>query len=364
MIDQLQALQSAGRANPIYLEGSLLPISTEAAQDLKLKDGQVVQANLHARGDQPFLMLKGKKLDLPPGVAPFREGAVWLQVRATSQGWGLLPTAAPTDSASDATLALVSRLNQLLFRPPGQADLVQLLQSNALPQLAQSLQRPDLAELLRDMRLSMSKLTPGALAKAVAAAMGAEVWLARGLPVPPQDPRQLLKKLLMALEEHDGALEDVGNLDSAGALSQIKAGLENLESNQVQAAQAQAQREMLMSLVLPFVDAEPVELVFRRPPKNGDNNTPITVNIHTRSQYLGPVWLRTQLFNQLQVDLTMWAVRPEVVDLARQNAPALTTLLVDAGLQMKSFQIVQGARPEQANDWVPSGRGMVVDFSA
>jgi hypothetical protein len=35
-----------------------------------------------------------------------------------------------------------------------------------------------------------------------------------------------------------------------------------------------------------------------------------------------------------------------------------------AGLNMRSFNVVHGARPAEASDWVPSGRGLVVDVSA
>jgi hypothetical protein len=31
---------------------------------------------------------------------------------------------------------------------------------------------------------------------------------------------------------------------------------------------------------------------------------------------------------------------------------------------MKSFQVIHGARPQGTADWVPSGRGMVIDIRA
>ena len=46
---------------------------------------------------------------------------------------------------------------------------------------------------------------------------------------------------------------------------------------------------------LPFVDAEPVELVFRREPRNSDQLPLLTVNVHSRSALYGPVWLKTRL---------------------------------------------------------------------
>ena len=35
-----------------------------------------------------------------------------------------------------------------------------------------------------------------------------------------------------------------------------------------------------------------------------------------------------------------------------------------AGLNMRAFSVVHGARPSEVSDWTPSGRGLVVDVSA
>ncbi len=363
MIEGPLALQQLpGRANPIFLEGRLLPLRIEVAQALNLRDGQVVQANLHTRGDQPLLVLRGHAVPLPPGAPALREGSVWLQVRATPEGWFLLPTAAPA-TASDPTQALVSRLNQLLFRPPGQADTTQLLQAGTLPKLLSVLNRPELMPLWQGWQQEMARMQPSSLARAVAGALGAEVWLARGQAPVGNDPRQLLRRLLQALRERTDEDETaLPELDDA--LGAIRASLDQLESHQVQAAQAQAQQELLLNVVIPFSDADPVELEFRRPARQGQERAPLTVNLHTRSQDLGEIWLRTQLTGERQLDLTMWALREDVVGMARDQAPRLTGLLAEAGLDMHSLQIVHGARPAAAQDWVPSGRGMVVDLAA
>lgn len=368
MIEGAQALQQLpGRANPIFLEGKLLPLRAETAQALQLRDGQVVQANLSARGDQPLLILRGTPLPLPPGTPRLREGPVWLQVRSTAEGWFLQPTPAPGAASADRTQALVSRLNQLLFRPPGQTDTTQLLQSGTVPRVLAQLGLPELQPLWQGWQQEMARLQPAALARAVAGAMGAEVWLARGQSAQASaDPRQLLRRLMQALRERadPGDDEDSLSVDLDEVLGQVRASLDQLESHQVQSAQAQAQQELLLNLVIPFADADPVELEFRRPARQGQERMPLTVNIHTRSQDLGEVWLRTQLSGERQLDLTMWALREDVVVMARDQAPRLSGLLGEAGLEMHALQIVHGARPAPAQDWVPSGRGMVLDLSA
>ena len=268
----------------------------------------------------------------------------------------------PSVSASPLS-AVVSRLAQLLFRPPGQGELAQLFKPGTLDALTQQLNRPDLTSQWRGMQLSLAQITPQAIAQAVASSMGAEVWLARGMPPPADDPKQLLRRLIQAMKnaDSDGSLDD---MDIDMPMSRLVSGLDALESQRIQAVQAQAQHEVLLHLMLPFVDAEPAELVFRRPPRQPGQDMPWTVNVHASSQDLGPVWLRTQLFQKEQVEMTMWAVQQDVVDRAKAQAPELGVLLSEAGLEMRSFQIFQGQRPAQANDWVPSGRGMVVDVIA
>ena len=227
--------------------------------------------------------------------------------------------------------------------------------------MSQQLSRPDLALQFRALQLSLAHITPQAIAQAVAANLGAEVWLARGQTPPGDDPKQLLRRLIQALKNPDA---DSKGLDTEMSLSDLISGLDTLESHRLQAVQAQAQNEVLLHLMLPFVDSEPAELVFRRPPRQPGQEVPWTVKVHAGSEALGPVWLRTQLFNKEQVEMTMWAVRPEVVSEAKAHSTDLGALLSDAGLNLRSFQIFQGQRPSQAQDWVPSGRGMVVDVVA
>jgi len=70
------------------------------------------------------------------------------------------------------------------------------------------------------------------------------------------------------------------------------------------------------------------------------------------------------LANSEHVDMTMWSEDPHVVSQARARSSLLGQELSSAGLTMKSFQVIQGARPNEAAVWTPSGRGLVVDVSA
>ncbi len=366
MISGPQASHLAGHANPIFLEGKLLPLAVPAARELGLKDGEIVQATVQARGGGDLaLLLRGRLLELPK-PSPWPEGHT-LNMRVISSPSGpwnlqLLPinsasTALATLPSAPAAASLISTVANLLFRPVGQPELAKLFQPGNLEALLQTVPRPDLQAQWRGMQLSMAQLTPEILRQAVVAGMGAEVWLARGMAPPADDPKQLLRRLIAAMAR--------GETDEDGSqINGLQRAVDDLEASQVQAVQAQNQREMLMRMVLPFYDAQPVELIFRRAPRQGGKAPPLTVNVHSRSQSLGEIWLKTQLHGGERVELNMWALEVDVVRQARSRSAELGQQLVDAGLTMQSFQIVHGRRPAEPAEWRPTGRGMVVDVSA
>ena len=366
MIAPADLAQLPGRSNPIFLEGKLLPLTLAQARELDLRNGQVVQATVQSRGsDDLALLMRGKLIDVPASALTngWRIGqSLTLQVQAGATGLFLQPQ--PDLDATQPQAQSFSRVGNLLFRPPGLEQLGQLFKPGVLDALLQVSGRADLQAQWRGMQLSMAQYDPQQLAqainRAVISAMGSELRLLKGLPVLTDDPKQLLRKLMAALsgkeDEEDGSAEALGKLGQA---------VDDLESSQVQAVQAQAQKEVLISLMLPFADADPIEVQFRRAPrKEGEERPPLTVNVHSRSQEIGEVWLKTQLHGLDRVDLTMWALREGVVAQARARSGELGAQLSEAGLAMQSFQVIHGARPQGTADWVPSGRGLVIDIRA
>lgn len=375
MINGAEALVSPGRVHPIYLEGKLFPLQASTAAELNLKDGQVVQGLVKLHDDQPALFLKGKLIQGPlPSLLPIGD-SFWLKVESKTQGpWLLTQVPAPSEllanpaisgnlpisSTLNSTVApWISRIASLLYRPPGTTELLQLYRPGTLDVLLQSVPRPDLQTQWRGLQLSMAQLTPAAIRQAIANAIGAEVWLAKGLIPPIDDPKQLLRKLIHSLEQFETS--DVSKEESIGKL---RAAIDDLEACQVQAVQAQAQREVLFSMTIPFRDANPVALTIRRGPRKEGEPPMLTVNVHSKTQDLGPIWLKTQLMKSQEVDLTMWATDLKVVQLAKKRADLLGQDLQIAGLTMKSFNVVHGPRPETPPEWTPSGRGLVVDIAA
>ena len=182
-----------------------------------------------------------------------------------------------------------------------------------------------------------------------------------------QDPKQMLRRLIDAVGTNNlNAIRssDGDDAESIGIVSRLQRAVDDLEASQVQAVQAQAQQEVLFNMTLPFADANPVELTIRRGSKQDDESPLLVINVHSKSEELGPVWLKTQLANAEQVDLTMWSEDANVVAQARARSGLLGQELANSGLTMKSFQVIQGARPIESAVWTPSGRGLVVDVSA
>ena len=347
LISGAEALVAPGRIHPIFLEGKLLPLQGSPAAELGLKDGQVIQATVSSQNGQPMLVLQGRNLPLP-GLQPSQVGeSIWLR----AQGGTLVPVNAQP---------LVSRIASLLYRPSVNTELSQLFQPGTLDELLSKVQRPDLQAQWRGMQLSMAQLTPAALRQAMMGAMGAEIWLARGMQPPVQDTKQLLRKLIAEINVSSNVDEGV----DGGVIEKLTQAVDDIEASQVQAVQAQAQQEVLFSMTLPFADSNPVELTVRRGPRQDGEQPVLTVNVHSKTEELGPVWLKTQLMNAQQIELTMWAENEAVVTQARARSYLLGDELRAAGLNMRAFSVVHGARPSEVSDWTPSGRGLVVDVSA
>ena len=383
MITGAEALIAPSRINPIYLDGKLLTFQASIAQDLGLKDDQIVQALVRLHGDQPKLLLQGRMIDAPASSLAAPGESMWLRVQNKAEGqWRFQPVPPPAGTQATSTALtlnaptlmmapslapVVSRIANLLYRPTGALELSQLYKPGTLDALLGTIARPDLLTQWRGLQLSMSQLTPSALKQAMMGAMGSEVWLSRGMPTAVQDPKQMLRRLIDAIGTNNlnaTQFNDGDDTESSGVIARLQRAVDDLEASQVKAVQAQAQQEILFNMTLPFADANPVELTIRRGPKQEGESPLLIINVHSKSEELGPVWLKTQLANSEQVELTMWSEDPNVVSQARSRSSLLGQELGNAGLTMKSFQVVQGARPNETSVWAPSGRGLVVDVSA
>jgi len=397
------------RINPVFPQGPASPTLVEAvtARALDLRDGQIVQATVQSRADEMVLMLRGRQVGIArvPGWEvgqrlSFRTQAnpdgsialVLINGKASAYSNPGQPTlidaqarpvpnpnaqneraqernpqslSVPATPPSNPVVAVqnlqasalsglawapvspsegkFSRLGSLMYRSPGMPEVRDLLKPGGLDALLSRVSKqPELQAQLQDqlqaMRLTMTKLSPEDISAALRAALGSETSLPRIRNPAPNDLKPLLHKLL-------SLMEDKTEEDTAG-MHQVKRALADLDAAQLSAMQAQHMGEMSMTVVLPFVDHSPVELAFERKRTNEDEESRYTVNMHSNSRDYGALWLQADLLGGDNVALSMWAVRPAVIDFARQGQAELRKTLGEAGLTLRSFSAHLGERPE------------------
>ena len=372
-------VSAASRIGPVQAENRTVWVQTPVAQQLGLRDGQIVQATAEVRDQRVRLWLKDFFFDLPNGWVLKDGDKPFLRVSHNPGGWGFLIQAYPNGQAPPATatpvnqlfglnpgLALSSeavqpepqsnRLGMLLMHPPGFATFSKLLSDVAQGSWGTQTEIGPWLQRLLQQRNSMAQINPSMLRKAVMGqARSVENILLQGQEAA-DDPKTLLKTLLSLLSE-EGANKEV--------LRQVEDAATEFEAAQAQSAQKMQQGELSLHVILPFVDADPVDLHFHRPPrKKGQEEPPLSVDIHSRSRVLGEVWLNTQISKGNDVDLVMWALRGDVAHLAKERSGELGLELGSAGLQLQSFQIFNAPRPLARVSESSGTRGSVIDLRA
>ena len=267
-----------------------------------------------------------------------------------------------------------TRLNTLIFEPSQLSAVFELLMPGALSSLVSQPQLQNWVQRWNANRLSMASLNPAALKNVVLAQsktiesqlLGtsdrgfvnnggayksgvnnpstealASLGQGGGTLGFDQDPKTMLKSLSSLLDQMQPTTE------TTKLSHQVKIATNELESSQVQTAQQLMRGDLAFHAVIPFWDADPVDLYFKKF-KNGHDDASehtLSVDIHSKSRVLGEVWLNTSISKSTQVDLVMWAVRPEVAELARTNSTELGYELGVSGLSLNSFQIFNAPKP-------------------
>ena len=401
MIQSLDPVGPGPRLEPIYLEGRGPIIDAEQARMLGLRNGQVVQAVID-NGGSAFSVLwpAGQRSGLPTALEAFPLPSNWRWAAGSTQdlvallmpgGHILLrpvkagaaaatpsaPTSAPAAASAAATgsgsLLTVTReaassyslgqafaaaqgassssgagasaeLARLMQQAPAWAGLLRLLNGLSQPEMAAEAAQPDgappaamasrLADMLGTALPRMGSLSAAALQQAVArSGLGTEAALLASSMGLDQDLKVALRRLLRNMPPGAPGVE--------GALARS---VDTLERSQIDTLGAQMQGQVLLSLVIPFGDAGPVALrIFRERKRREDEPPPFVVDVHSAHSALGPLWLRTQVSQDRRVALTMWALRPEVAEQAREQSRALRLNLTQSGLSLASLEIVAGA---------------------
>lgn len=365
----IDPVQLTGRVPVILLEGRLPVLETPMAQALGLRDGQVVRPNVEVRDGQMMLMLQGTAIAVPPQLQ-FGDRP-WWQVHLDARGRATLTplASAPAGegggqapSAASALGATASRLEQLALRPPTSpgAGLQALLQPGVLQAMLQSVPSTELgAQLARAIQAwpQAGQVTADTLRRLVRqVAGGPEAALARGEP-PVVDLKSLLRAWL-----------DAGSTTTDPVRALLRDAVDDLEARQLHTALSMADsRQMVLSMVLPFAYADPVEIRWsqdRQTDADG-RRAPWVVDLHTRSSVFGEVWLRTRISESTRVDLVMWAEQADLAARARAASSSLARWLGEAGLQMTGLQVIHGSKPAIDTQAPVAGvSGQLVDVRA
>ena len=357
-------------------------VETRTAQSLGLRDGQIVQGLVQVRDGRVRLWLRDFSFGIPNGWNLKDGDKPFLRADLQPGGWGLLiqpgdakpalkaldtgsthrgaTGTAPANPLTELTPAADERLATLLAMRPMLTRAMAWLQPGLLSLLGlQGQLDAGITQRFQAMNLSMAGLSPAALRKVVLAqGRSVEHRLGAGEEVE-DDPKSLIRQLLSSLSEREES-QAVDRLSD-----EMRAVLDELESSQLQAAQAQQRGELSLHVVLPFVDADPVVLHFYKPPREpGQEAPPLSVDIHSRSRVLGAVWLNTMVRSSRVIDLIMWAERGDIAELARTNASELRHELEMAGLDLRSFLIHDTPRPGFQTESTGPQRGSVVDALA
>jgi len=349
------------RVAPVHLDMRLAYVEAPVARQLGLHDGQIVQATVAVRQDQLKLVLNEHVFNLP--LFPYIKDGDIAQLRAQ-----LLPTGqwalqllhtgsfAGPDPHAGLQTATPSRLSTLLFQPGGFASWLSLLQPGLLESLVPA-GNTDLKNRIHAQRLSMANLQPQALRRWILGhSKSGEANLLDGVSL--EDDTKATLRLLMNDRERAG-------LDDGETQEVLHRALDEVEGAQAQAAKDWRNGDLNLAFVIPFKDADPLEMQLERQGnKSGQPKNPLVVNMHTKSRVLGEVWLKTSITDNAQVDLTMWALKPDIAEQARFNASELTYELENAGLVLTRFQVFNAARPSAQETRQPPSHGALVDTQA
>ena len=371
---------AGGKPLPIYLEGRLIPVQEAVGRELGLKFNEVVRGVVETRGETLLLKLQGKEVELPAQLR-FRPGEVlWLRYTEMGRGMVLVPTANQSAAGiagggggagglSQAQVSMGSptiaggwspSVASLFLRPADLSGFLTLLTGAGLfAGLAQRVQGQPAPGPLGQWfasRLTMARLTPEAVRQAMrSSGLFTESMIAHGGGPAVGDLKLALRQALAEIELD--ALEQ-------GLREKIESSLHELESSQADSLVAASQRDLVFNFVIPFKDADPVLISFFRPKRSEEQpNPPSVINIYTRSESLGEVWLKTIVFSGDVLELTMWAAQPDVASRARRAVAELEEEMASAGLVLRSMTVLSGRRPseEVPPDLKP---GAVLDLKA
>lgn len=328
-----------------------LYVSEKAAKHIGLKENQIVRGVIIHKDGLLKVVINNLELDLkqPKGLKVGDQ--LDFRVEAGIDGRllkpiTLLPFQAGAHSIPEGGMA--SRLLSLLYRPKQSLSQVQLFKSEnlkaMLDQSKSGLGTPIPAEFIA----KMSHISPETIRSALLnSGLFNEYLLATKQPA-----RQDLKQILRALSSDK-------NIAATTKLA-IDSATDEIESRQLNGLQAQHNQEASYHFLLPFVDANPVEVHFERRAHAVDGaKADWVINLHTESEVIGALWLKTTVRPDSKIEMTAWAERSNVAEQVRRGESELKNNLSHFNLQLTKLNVLNMTRPVISPEF--SGPGQVLD---
>jgi hypothetical protein len=349
-----EQLNMVPRLSPVAMESvAVVRVSGQLARSLGLADNQVVQGVIAARNGALALLINNRELEWAAGKR-FKDGdRIDFRVENSPAGRILRPVAvhhAPLSGTAAADATTSPRLLSLLYRPDQESIQSMLFRPGALQSLLAQAGDVELTQQMNQLLLNMGSLSPENIRQAlVASGLFGEFLLSRQ-SLGRLDMKQLMRKLLA-----EGRL----NTTLKASVSQL---IDEIEGRQVDGLQAQQGQQLSYHFVLPFRDANPVEVNFERGRSQSENEpADWVINLHTDSDSLGPLWLKTTITAGLDIEMIVWAERPDAAEKAQQTSEILQNSLSEFGLTLKKITVLNAARPRI--DSSMTGPGQVLDVS-
>ena len=344
------------RPPPVPMEGiAAARVSEQVAKAIGLKDNQIVRGIIEERGGLLKLVLNNRELDWDASKR-FKPGdRIDFRVESSIYGRSLRPvlgadvkvatTAIPVPSALGASPRLLS----LLYRPVDSSTVNQLFRPQTMAPFIDQLAAANVRQSVEQLITSMQRITPDVVRSGLlnSGLFGEYMLMQQGASRP--DLKQLLRNLLKGTAPNQ-----------TRAIAELTGAIDEIESRQIEGLQAQQNREVSYHFVLPFFDANPVSVHIEREANYAEaTEADWVINLHTETDSLGELWLKTTLKTNSQVEMILWADQPGSVDIARAASADLKRRLTDFGLELSKLTLLDARRP--SIDASLSGPGQVVD---
>lgn len=344
------------RPPPVPMEGiAAARVSEQVAKAIGLRDNQIVRGVIEDRGGLLKLVLNNRELDWDDSKR-FKIGdRIDFRVESSIYGRSLKPVLgnqlniASTSIPVPSELGASPRLLSLLYRPNQPSMVNQLFRQETITSFVNQLGAANAKQQVSQLLTSMQRITPDVVRNGLLSSglFGEYLLMQQGAARP--DMKQFLRNLLKATLPNQ-----------TRAIAELSRAIDEIESYQIEGLQAQQSREVSYHFVLPFFDAHPVAVHIEREANyEGEEEADWVINLHTETDSMGELWLKTTLKASAEIEMILWADRPGAVAIARSASSDLVQQLRGFGLELSKLTLLDARRP--TIDPTLSGPGQVVD---